>query len=135
MLLCFTYVFKSNFKGKTVSRLQSVKSNTWTLQITTLPSVSAFKKVSYVYLQCCQPCMHLEINIVKFRLGTLRGYTLFFCVPFLFFFFFGLFFFWAVPLAFGGSRAVATGLHHSHNSVGSEPHLRPTLQLMAMPDL
>ena len=90
VLLCFTYVFKSNFKGKTVSRLQSVKSNTWTLQITTLPSVSAFKKVSYVYLQCCQPCMHLEINIVKFRLGTLRGYTLFFCVPFLFFFFLGV---------------------------------------------
>ena len=26
------------------------------------------------------------------------------------------------------------GLHHSHSNAGSEPHLQPTRQLMAMPD-
>ena len=30
--------------------------------------------------------------------------------------------------------AVATGLHHSHSNRGSEPHLWPTPQLMAMLD-
>ena len=40
----------------------------------------------------------------------------------------------------GGSQAkdqigaVATGLHHSHSNVGSEPHLQPTPQLTATPD-
>ena len=42
--------------------------------------------------------------------------------------------------ALGGSQArgpvgaTAAGLHHSHNSAGSETCLRPTLQLTAMPD-
>ena len=46
----------------------------------------------------------------------------------------------AAPMAYGGSqargqiRAIVTGLHHSHRNVGSEPHLRPTPQLMANPD-
>ena len=31
-------------------------------------------------------------------------------------------------------RAVATGLHHSHSIARSEPRLRPTPQLTAMPD-
>ena len=31
-------------------------------------------------------------------------------------------------------RAVAAGLDHSHSNMGSEPHLQPTSQLMAMPD-
>ena len=30
--------------------------------------------------------------------------------------------------------AVAAGLCHSHSNTGSEPHLRPTLQIVAMPD-
>ena len=30
--------------------------------------------------------------------------------------------------------AVATGLRHSHNNEGSEPHLQPTPQLTATPD-
>jgi len=30
--------------------------------------------------------------------------------------------------------AVATGLHHSHGNLGSEPGLPPTPQLMAIPD-
>ena len=62
-------------------------------------------------------------------------------VSFLSLFFFGLFVFSrAVPAAYGGSQArgrigaVATGLHQSHKNVGSEPRLRPTPQLMAMPD-
>ena len=62
----------------------------------------------------------------------------------LFSFFF--FLFWpfcllrAAPMAYGGSQArgligaVAARLHHSHSNSGSEPHLRPTPQLMAMLD-
>ena len=51
---------------------------------------------------------------------------------------FFFFFFRAIPAAYGGSqarsqiRAVAAGLCHSN--VGSELHLRPTPQLMAMSD-
>ena len=46
----------------------------------------------------------------------------------------------AACAAYGGSQfrgqigAVAPGLHHSHSNAGSEPCLRPTPQLMAMPD-
>ena len=55
-----------------------------------------------------------------------------------FFFFFLLF--RATPVACGSSqangriRAIAASLRHSHSNVGSEPHLRPTPQLMATPD-
>ena len=41
------------------------------------------------------------------------------------------------PVAYGGSQArgqigaVAAGLHHGHSNAGSEPGLRPTLQLTA----
>ena len=43
------------------------------------------------------------------------------------------------PAAYGSSQpggigAVATGLHHSHSTVGSEAYLWPTPKLMAMPD-
>ena len=47
---------------------------------------------------------------------------------------------WAAPVAYGGSQArgligaVATSLRQSHSNAGSEPHLQPTPQLMAMPD-
>ena len=60
--------------------------------------------------------------------------------PFLFFFFFFFAFSRAAPVAYGGSqargliRAVAAGLYHSHSNSGSEPCLRPTPQLTAMPD-
>ena len=43
-------------------------------------------------------------------------------------------------MAYGGSQtrgrigAVATGLRHSHSNAGSDPHLQPTLQSMAMLD-
>ena len=54
-------------------------------------------------------------------------------------FFFFLVFSRAAPVAYGGShargliRAVATSLSHSHSKEGSEPHLRPTPQLTAVP--
>ena len=46
-------------------------------------------------------------------------------------------FFRTEPMAYGSSqargriRAVATGLHHSHGNMGSEPRQQPTPQLMA----
>ena len=57
-----------------------------------------------------------------------------------FFFFLVFCLFRAAPMAYGGSQArgqigaVPNGLCHSHSNAGSEPHLRPTPQLMAMPD-
>ena len=39
-----------------------------------------------------------------------------------------------VPRLRGRIRATAAGLHHSQSNEGSELRLRPTLQLMAMPD-
>jgi len=47
---------------------------------------------------------------------------------------------WPAPTVYGGSQArspigaVATGLCQSHSNSGCEPLLRPTPQLMAMPD-
>ena len=46
----------------------------------------------------------------------------------------------STAMAYGSSqardwiRATTTSLHHSHNNAGSEPGLRPTTQLTAMPD-
>ena len=57
----------------------------------------------------------------------------------LLFFFFSVFS-RATPTVYGGSQArglivaVAAGLPQSHSNAGSEPHLRPTSQLTAMPD-
>ena len=51
-----------------------------------------------------------------------------------------LFIFRAALVAYAGSQArgligaVATGLHHSPSNAKSEPHLRPTPQLMATQD-
>ena len=56
-----------------------------------------------------------------------------------FFFFFG--FFRAALVVYGRSQAkerigaAAANLRHSHSNAGSQPHLRPTPQLMAMPDI
>ena len=58
---------------------------------------------------------------------------------FLVFFFFSVFS-RAAPVAYGGSQtrgligAVAAGLCHSHSNARSGLHLRPTPELMAMPD-
>ena len=46
----------------------------------------------------------------------------------------------ATPTAYGSSQArgwigaTAASLRHSHSNAGSERHLWPTLQLIAMPD-
>ena len=67
-----------------------------------------------------------------------KGHILF--VLFFYFFFFSLLLSRAASAAYGGSqargpiRATAAALHHSHSNTGSEPHLQPTPQLMAMPD-
>ena len=60
---------------------------------------------------------------------------------FFFFFFFGLFAIsQASPAAYGGFQArgpigaAAASLRQSHSNAGSEPSLRPTPQLSAMPD-
>ena len=47
---------------------------------------------------------------------------------------------WAAPAAYGSSQArgrigaEAASLYHTHSNARSEPHLCPTLQLMATPD-
>ena len=57
-----------------------------------------------------------------------------------FIFFYLVLGFRATPTVYGSSqargpiRATAAGLPHSHSSMGSEPHLRHTPQLMALPD-
>ena len=67
---------------------------------------------------------------------SLQG-ALFFAFFFFLFFFF-LAFLRAALVTYGGSQdrgptgAAAAGLHHSHT--GSEPRLRPTPQLPAVPD-
>ena len=59
-------------------------------------------------------------------------------IPPLYFFF--CFLFRATPTAYGGSQArspigaAAANLHHSQSNARSEPRLRPTPQLTAMPD-
>ena len=58
---------------------------------------------------------------------------------FIFFFCFVLFFLRLHPwhmevLRLEIDSAAAAGLHHSYSIVGSEPHLRPTPQLTAVPD-
>ena len=69
--------------------------------------------------------LHQAISFVLF-LKWFR--TFFFCL------------FRTTPMAYGGSqargqiRAVAAALHQSHSNAGSELCLRPTPQLMVMPD-
>ena len=51
-----------------------------------------------------------------------------------------IYFFRAAPITYGGLKgrgqigATAAGLYHSHSNAGSQLHLRPTPQLMAMLD-
>ena len=84
------------------------------------------------------------LHLVQYSLGTsMLSYK---WQAFLFFFFcfvlvcFVFFFFRAAPTAHGGLQpsgpigTIAAGLHHSHNNSRSESHLRPTPQLMDMPD-
>jgi len=74
------------------------------------------------------------------REGTILFYYYYFLFLFFCLFFFFLLFLWAAPAAYGGSQArgrigaVATGLRQSHSNARSQPHLRPTPQLMATPN-
>ena len=62
------------------------------------------------------------------------------CCCWILFFCFLFCLFWATPMAYGNSQvrgligAAPTSLRHSHSNLGSEPHLQPMPQLMAMPD-
>ena len=75
-----------------------------------------------------------ESHVVFGRLAKTPSYRV------VFFFWLFLLLFRGAPAAYGISqargqiRAAAAGIHHSHNNTGSELHLWPTPQLMAMPD-
>ena len=61
-------------------------------------------------------------------------------ILFYFIFYFSFVFFGAAPMTNGDSQtrgqigAIAAGLYHSHNNMGSKPCLQTTPQLTAMPD-
>jgi len=86
----------------------------------------------YIYIYICL-CICININPSLFAFIKLFSVILIFFLSF-----FAIS--WAAPEAYGGSQArgpvgaVATGLCQSHSNAGSEPHLQPTPQLMAMPD-
>ena len=93
---------------------------------------------------CCSDCVIFIILFSRLLIHSASSPNLYslvnssfhsYCI--LSFFFFLLF---RAILAYGGSqargqnRATAAGLYHSHSNTRSEPHLRPTAQLMATPD-
>ena len=86
-----------------------------------------------LYLKLTGPQQELPIYVCV----CLYIYIYFFFFSFSFSFFV---FYRAALAAYGGSQArgrigaTAAGLHHSHSNMGSEPRLRPTPQLTAMPD-
>ena len=79
----------------------------------------------------CNKNGELKMNQIAMNFGVQVSVFLFFVFVFLF---------RADLVAYGGSQArgpigaVAAGLHQGHSKAGSEPHLQPTPQLMAMPD-
>ena len=79
-------------------------------------------------------------KIYVYSLGLLFFIYIIFNLIYLFIYFCLFAISWAAPAAYGGSQtrgligAVAAGLRQSHSNAGSEPHLRPTPQLMATPD-
>ena len=83
--------------------------------------------------------MVLHPQIQSIAGGTVLYMDLFIFFIFIFCLFFGLVSM-AAPATYGGSQArgltgaVAAGLRQSHSNARSEPHLRPTPQLTAMPD-
>ena len=85
-----------------------------------------FNGMTAVYLKLT----HCKSTILQYKIKILK---------FNFFFFLVFCLFRAAPAAYGGSqardliRAIADGLHHSHNA-GSELRLRPTPQLTATSD-
>ena len=70
-----------------------------------------------------------------------ENHCFFYFIPYRILFFYFIFcLFRAAPSTYEGSQArgrigpTAAGLHHSHSIMGSDPHLRLTLQLMATLD-
>ena len=92
-----------------------------------------FPKLQQFPPPSCLPYPHISSTHIIFLIPFIKSIH----------FFLNLFFFWlfrATPVAYGSSHArgrmgaTAAGLHHSHSNAGSEPHLRPTPELMATPD-
>ena len=76
-----------------------------------------------------QNCLPFCVKLVVHRTLNTKWFWLFLFVLL----------FMAMPSPYGSSQArdpitAAAGLHHSHSNTGSEPHLRPTPQIVAMPD-
>ena len=94
-------------------------------------------KYIYMYMHSFLKYYFPSWSIQEIEYISLRDTVGPYCLSILFLSF--VFFFRAPPSTYGGSqgrgliRAVASGLHHSHSNVGSEPCLRPTPQPMAMP--
>ena len=88
---------------------------------------------SFLLITSSSPLSRPSMPSIRFSCANffhLYLFRFFLCVFFLF---------RAAPAAYGGSQtrgpigAVATCLRHSHSKARSEPHLRSTPQLMAMP--
>ena len=104
-----------------------------------MPQVVMSKEVIF-----CQLALFFLVNLLlplQFWIcsGPLSSkYFILFYFIYLFFVFFP--FLGLLSKAYGGSQArsqigaAAASLHHSHSNATSEPRLRPTPQLMAMPD-
>ena len=90
--------------------------------------------MSCKYFLCVLGCGK-SCKPVQLKPGFLGGFRV---LGFFFFFFFC--YFRATPMEYRGSQAwgpngvTAAGLRHSHSNTGSKPRLRPTPQLMTMPD-
>ena len=101
-------------------------------QLISLKNLS--KKKSFKHIK---QCIKQQKNLIFVSLFHCILHLLYYYVIVNFFF---CLFSGATPAAHGDSQArgrigvVATGLHHSHSSAGSEPRLWSTPQLMAMPD-
>ena len=92
---------------------------------------------------CAKTVLSVITELYRMSFSPIPGsyvFELFFYSLVLFFVFFVFCPFRAAPAAFGGSQAraligaVAASLRHSHSHARSEPHLRPTSQLIATPD-
>ena len=92
--------------------------------------------------QCCWTSFYVLICHLYILFGDMLLMFFAYFLNRLFLFLFLIFFclFKAASMAYGDSQArgwlgaVAVGLYHSYNSVGSKLHLRPIPQFMATPD-
>ena len=90
--------------------------------------------IDYIYGVLCARqfyAFYMCNTFHQVQLQLLLSFLSFFL--FLFFWFLVLHL-WHMEVLRGQIRATATGLHHSHSNLGSEPSLQPAPQLTAMPD-